>query len=168
MSPIRTNRSSIARRLTGLAASAVLAAAGLLATGGTANAAIDDAHTTIWNDEPLYPGWHLDNGPARLIMQQDGNLVAYINGYPLWDSKTVGCGAKAVMQSDGNLVVYAQDGHACWASGTQRGNRSYPVKLLLDFTGHLTIYGDNGRVCHSTAPYGITLPSCDILWSSAS
>lgn len=159
----RTKRPSAARRLTALAASAVVATAGLLFAGGTAHAAINPEHTAIWDDEPLYADWHLDNGPARLIMQKDGNLVVYVNDSARWASNTVGCGSKAVMQSDGNLVVYSQNGRACWASGTQRGSRSYPVKLFLDSTGSLSIYGDNGRWCHSTAPYSAPLP-CDVLW----
>ncbi|WP_179079185.1 hypothetical protein [Streptomyces rectiverticillatus] len=165
MTPPSTKRPSAARRLTAFAASAVVATAGLLFAGGTAHAAINPEHTTIWDDEPLFADWHLDNGPARLIMQKDGNLVSYVNGSPSWSSNTVGCGYKAVMQADGNLVVYAQDGRSCWASGTQRGSRSYPVKLFLDSSGSLAIYGDNGRWCHSTAPYKADL-SCDVLWKS--
>ncbi|MGW2602180.1 hypothetical protein [Streptomyces klenkii] len=165
MTPTSAKRSSAARRLTALAASAVVATAGLLFAGGTAHADINPEHTAIWNDEPLYGDWHLDNGPARLIMQKDGNLVVYVNGNPRWASNTVGCGYKAVMQTDGNLVVSAQDGHSCWSSGTRRGDRPYPVKLFLDPTGALVIYGDNGRWCESTAPYSTPL-SCDVLWRS--
>ncbi|MEU1818891.1 hypothetical protein ABZ543_27445 [Streptomyces roseifaciens] len=165
MTSTSTQRPSAARRLTALAASAVVATAGLLFAGGTAHADINPEHTEIWNDEPLYGDWHLDNGPARLIMQKDGNLVVYVNGKSRWASNTVGCGYKTVMQADGNLVVYKQDGSRCWDSKTQRGDRPYPVKLFLDSNGDLIIYGDNGRRCHSTAPYSMPLP-CDILWKS--
>ncbi|MFC5144702.1 hypothetical protein [Streptomyces aureoversilis] len=165
MTTTSTKRPSAARRLTALAASAVVATAGLLFAGGTAHADINPEHTEIWNDEPLYGDWHLDNGPARLIMQKDGNLVVYVNGSPRWSSQTVGCGSKAVMQSDGNLVVYRQDGYPCWDSRTFRADRPYPVKLFLDSSGTLLIYGDNGRRCHSTAPYSMPLP-CDVLWKS--
>ncbi|WP_053729520.1 hypothetical protein [Streptomyces sp. WM6378] len=169
MSTMRINCPSIARRLTGLAASAVLATAGMLATGGTAHAAVGAGGTTIYNDEPLYGAqeWHVDNDGARLIMQRDGNLVVYVNGSPRWAANTVGCGYKAVMQTDGNFVVYAQDGHACWESHTAQNqiNTNYQVvKLHLGPNGTLTIYGDESSSCpdlprnaESTAPYSIQL-----------
>lgn len=166
MSTMRTARPSTARRLTGLAASAVLATAGLLATGGTAQAAYDPGSATIWNDEPLKADdWHVDNGPARLIMQKDGNLVVYVNGNVRWTANTQGCGAKAVMQTDGNFVVYGQNGNVCWESHTaqnQRGTHYDVVKLRLDSDGTLTIYGAPNvcRNLESTAPYSTHIPTC--------
>ncbi|MEU7164677.1 hypothetical protein AB0A70_08540 [Streptomyces morookaense] len=166
MSTTRTRRPSIVRRLTGLAASAVLATVGLLATGGTAHAAYDPGAATIWNDEPLMANdWHVDNGPAQLIMQKDGNLVVYVNGNARWSANTQNCGVKAVMQTDGNLVVYGQNGHACWESHTaqnQLGTHYAVMKLRLNNNGTLTIYGapDICRNAESTAPYSLDAPLC--------
>jgi hypothetical protein len=57
--------------------------------------------------------------PAYLLMQLDGNLVAYTaNGTPVWASNTCGDGVSFCMvQDDGNFVVYKQ-GSASWASNT--------------------------------------------------
>ncbi|WP_327070223.1 hypothetical protein OG500_31620 [Kitasatospora sp. NBC_01250] len=160
----RTGRA--VRRILGLASAGIIAATGVLATGGTAQAAYDPGSGTIWNDEPLYPGWHVDRygptGAGRLIMQSDGNLVSYTTSdnnwndvRPVWASNTVGCGAKAVMQSDGNLVVYAADGHACWASYTFTDGIHPTNYLTVEPDGHLDIWagpvrnGTNGMV-----PYG--------------
>ncbi|GIG30835.1 hypothetical protein Cma02nite_34350 [Cellulomonas marina] len=59
-------------------------------------------------------------GHSRLVMQTDGNLVAYQQGRAYWQSGTAGRpGAYLVMQSDGNAVVYASDrATVLWQSGT--------------------------------------------------
>jgi hypothetical protein len=113
-----------------LAAATALAAAALLAAGGTAQAASYDQPTaTIWDGFGLSPNTYIanqgDNGQARLVMQGDGNLVAYyLPGgnpaaeYPTWASGTVGCGVQAVMRADGDLVVLNASGGLCWESGT--------------------------------------------------
>lgn len=49
------------------------------------------------------------DGRYKLIMQYDGNLVAYRNFSPwtyYWNTSTDG-GTQALMQTDGNFVVYA-------------------------------------------------------------
>src|SRR5690606_34699025 len=52
----------------------------------------------------------IGNGPFRLIMQNDGNLVVYDKNYkPTWDSNSWNAGAaqyRLVMQDDRNLVIY--------------------------------------------------------------
>lgn len=54
----------------------------------------------------------------KLIMQYDGNLVAYSStARPLWASGTNGNGSYLAMQNDGNLVIY-HNGRATWASHT--------------------------------------------------
>jgi hypothetical protein len=59
------------------------------------------------------------NGPYRLKMQIDGNLVIYDrNGKPTWASNTGGKGKgpfRIVMQDDYNLVIYGSTGPT-WAS----------------------------------------------------
>ncbi|MFF7637709.1 hypothetical protein ACFZB9_31870 [Kitasatospora sp. NPDC008050] len=164
----RTGRA--ARRILGLATAGILAATGVLATGGSAQAAYNPGSATIWNDEPLYPGWHVDSpGPystGRMIMQSDGNLVGYVttdgnwdHAQPVWSSNTVGCGAKAVMQVDGNLVVYAADGHACWWTNTFKGSQYNGMYATLDAGGHLYIWGDDGRYqLNGMIAYGAFVP----------
>ncbi|PJN26161.1 hypothetical protein [Kitasatospora sp. CB02891] len=111
-------------------AALALAAASVLTAQGTAHAAYDRATVSIWDGEQLpNTDAHIDNkgqfGTARLIMQSDGNLVAYYapdNDFsrqqPTWATGTVGCGAKAVVRTDGNLVVLDASGGLCWESGT--------------------------------------------------
>ncbi len=44
---------------------------------------------------------------AHLVMQTDGNLVAYLGSSPKWNTATHGhSSARLVVQDDGNLVVY--------------------------------------------------------------
>ncbi|WP_387319858.1 hypothetical protein, partial [Neobacillus sp. NPDC058068] len=79
-------------------ATTALALAGAVASTGTAEAAIDRAtdHVSIWDDEPLYPGWYIESGSTRMIMQPDGNFVVYQFGTDVkMASNTVGCGYKA-------------------------------------------------------------------------
>jgi hypothetical protein len=59
------------------------------------------------------------NGADYLVLQGDGNLVAYQNGgAAVWASNTAGSGAGWLyVQSDGNLVLYSGS-RAVWASNT--------------------------------------------------
>ncbi|MBP0448717.1 MULTISPECIES: hypothetical protein [unclassified Kitasatospora] len=140
-------------------ATGALALAGTLAGAGSAQAAYNPTTHTIWDDEPLYPGWHVDSYTTQLVMQSDGNLVIYQNGKgAVWASYTVGCGYKAVMQTDGNLVVYAADGHPCWNLGTY----GHPhAKLTVNDAGSVVVYwdGDSGRTPHSNTPTSVALSS---------
>jgi len=83
-------------------------------------------------------------GAFTLIMQGDGNLVLYQEGWvPVWASAWYGAadpGAYAVMQGDGNLVVYGPGcpGGVCWNSGTA-GNPG--AELSVQDDGNLVIYG---------------------------
>lgn len=60
-------------------------------------------------------------GANRLIMQKDGNLVAYTpRNVAVWSTRTTTTGLNwtdFVFQNDGNAVVY-QNGAAVWASHT--------------------------------------------------
>lgn len=59
------------------------------------------------------------NGRHRLAMQQDGNLVLYSEGSPVWATDTAGRGAvRAEMRADGNLVLADGAGQAIWAAGS--------------------------------------------------
>lgn len=78
-----------------------------------------------------------------LLMQPDGNLVQYGDGFRvIWHSHTYGNpGAYAVFQTDGNLVVYASNGRALWASGVRAGASQF----ILQDDGHLVTYNSWGR-----------------------
>lgn len=62
-------------------------------------------------------------GPGgNVCMQDDGNLVNYMNGKPYWSTNTrtdkpVGP-YTAVMQDDGNFVIYQADGKPTWSTNT--------------------------------------------------
>jgi hypothetical protein len=61
--------------------------------------------------------------PNKLIMQGDGNLVAYKGNSAKWASDTHGKGGeKVVMQDDGNLVVYDAGNKALFDSQGHSGN----------------------------------------------
>jgi hypothetical protein len=112
----------------------------------------------------LNPGQSITSSSMRLVMQTDGNLVAYLrpggSGAPAeWSSGTYGHpGAYAVMQSDGNLVVYSQSGGpatggALWSTHTSGHPGAYAD---LQDDGNLVVYRQ------------ATSDSADALWSSGS
>ncbi|MCX5196079.1 hypothetical protein OOK31_19635 [Streptomyces sp. NBC_00249] len=159
-----------ARRMAGALAAGVVALTGTLTGAGSAQAAYDPVTHTMWNDEPLYRGWHIDNGDnTRLIMQDDGNLVVYrwfndpSRKEVRWASNTVGCGDKAVMQSDGNLVVYGGDGRrVCYARNEFKG--SYANGCLSVWKGGIGIYFTNEpcpQVAARQGDFTITLRKSD-------
>src|ERR1700680_4284229 len=73
------------------------------------------------------------SGRYQLIMQQDGNLVLYVeavrrNGTtPIWASHTNGQSvSQCVMQTDGNLVIYGFP-NPIWASHTNGHDGAFLV-----------------------------------------
>ena len=88
-----------------------------------------------------------NNGRARLVMQDDGNLVLTdrFSGprRVVWASHTHGNpGARAVMQGDGNLVVYAADGRPLWASNTEGQPGAV---LVMQDDANAVVYAPDGR-----------------------
>ncbi|WFE26862.1 hypothetical protein O7623_26920 [Solwaraspora sp. WMMD791] len=87
-----------------------------------------NANTTMYGGQYILS----PDGRYGLLMQTDGNLVAYgpspcgwaqpnicRGPYDWWASNTGGQpGNRVVMQSDGNLVVYRPNGSVAWASNT--------------------------------------------------
>ncbi|MFE6056892.1 hypothetical protein ACFQ6N_39655 [Kitasatospora sp. NPDC056446] len=138
------------------ATTTALAMAGAMTATGTAEAAVDrgdGSYISIFDDEPLYQGWHLDAGSTRAIMQPDGNFVVYQPDKQTGEikavkaSNTIGCGYKAVMQSDGNFVVYAANGYACWSTGTF----GHPhARLTVHSLGRSGVYWGGGIIPRST------------------
>ena len=90
----------------------------------------------------LLPGQHIKSldGRFTLILQTDGNLVAYgPRNNPIWASNTNGHGNvwSAIMQGDGNFVVYDAHAKALWATGTNgKGGQS----LIMQSDGNVVLY----------------------------
>ncbi|MGW9029485.1 hypothetical protein ACWGQ5_36290 [Streptomyces sp. NPDC055722] len=110
----------------------------------------------------LNPGQNITSSSMRLVMQTDGNLVAYLKSGgsrppAVWSSGTSGhTGAYAVMQNDGNLVVYSQSGGAAtggalWSTHTYGHLGAYAD---LQDDGNLVVYRQAGT------------SSTDTLWAS--
>jgi hypothetical protein len=77
----------------------------------------------LWASNTNKPGAVNPCNGARLVMQTDGNLVAYdYFNVPVWSTRTGGKSSPgrkvvAVMQFDGNFVVYNGQ-QPIWSSGT--------------------------------------------------
>ncbi|MEJ5915653.1 M15 family metallopeptidase [Pseudokineococcus sp. 1T1Z-3] len=117
-------------------------------------------------------------GSTRLLLQDDGNLVAYAGSTPVWysgwdrglvlspgrsDQLAAGMQlspgqelrspdgrTRLSLQQDGNLVVYRADGTPQWNSGTfVRG-----VRLVQQADGNLVLYTPAGRAVWHSGTYG--------------
>jgi hypothetical protein len=76
-------------------------------------------------DEALQPDQSIGAGNTTLLYQQDGNLVLYQYGAPVWAAGSLGTPGQFLMQSDCNAVVYSPDGPV-WASNSAgRGGSCY-------------------------------------------
>lgn len=70
----------------------------------------------LWRDVPFTSL----TGNARLVVQQDQNVVLYSGSTALWTAAgTAGSGTnRLAMQTDGNLVAYTRAGQPVWSTGT--------------------------------------------------
>lgn len=96
-------------------------------------------------NQGLYRGQSLTSCDGRftLSMQDDGNLVLYQSGTPLWASGTVGePSAEMLMQADGSVVIYSSSAAPLWASGTD-GNPG--ADLVVQNDGNLVVYDSGGN-----------------------
>jgi hypothetical protein len=95
----------------------------------------DSLTTGVW----MTAGQYIRSNDWRyiVVMQGDGNLVAYAAGdRVIWSSGTDGNhGSKLVIQGDNNAVIYRPDGSAVWASNT-----------VSSGLNRLTIQGDGNFV----------------------
>jgi hypothetical protein len=93
-------------------------------------------------NEALYANEYLTspNGRFICIMQGDGNLVVYQDGFiPLWSSNTAGTPAdRCIMQGDGNLVLYSASFSAYWSIGWQ----SPGAYVAMQDDGNLVVYNN--------------------------
>jgi surface antigen len=145
-----TGLSAIARRLL-VTSAAICAIAGGPALvppwAPAASAATAIPATCLSAGQDMQPGDYLaappvngGSSPYELIMQTDGNLVAYTAaGQALWDSQTFRHpGAYAALQStDGNLVVYSPSGQALWSASVPR---SPGDRLCMQDDGNVVVY----------------------------
>jgi hypothetical protein len=97
----------------------------------------------ISNGAAIYGGQILQTADSEytLSAQTDGNFVEYVQGKPIWSTKTAGnSSANVVMQNDGNLVVYSSSGKALWATDTFGSGNMF----CLQPTGVPTVETPNG------------------------
>jgi len=89
------------------------------------------------------------NGNYRLLMQNDGNLVAFSGPYNVfaaifWTSGTGGKGTGPyhfIMQGDGNAVVYDGTGNAIWSTGTGGESAS---RFVIQEDRNIVLYPHDG------------------------
>ncbi|KAF4406879.1 MULTISPECIES: hypothetical protein [Streptomyces] len=99
--------------------------------------------TTICKNMALTSG----NGRTVLRLQEDGNLVVYRDGRPVWQAPNAWSrGNCAVFQNDGNFVLYDAGGNPVWASGTWRQGQT----LSVQDDGNVVIYDARGRAVWHT------------------
>lgn len=126
---LRTQRKT--RLLAGVVAGALLAGPLVLAAPASAT-------TALGSGSRLASGAALVNGPYKLAMQSDGNLVEYNGTTVVWNSGTEGQpGNYLAMQSDGNMVVYSAAGAWRWQTATN----SHPgARMQLQSDGNVVVY----------------------------
>jgi hypothetical protein len=86
----------------------------------------------------LAPGDQLQNGPSRLTMRTNGNLVLSRRGKVLWTTRTVGHPGAYAHLHHGRLVVATPQGRVVWASGRDGGRGR---RLTLRPNGGLVLTG---------------------------
>ncbi len=97
------------------AGEALSAPTALISDGGRAELVFDDGLRVLLDGESV---WHLPNVRIEdeVVMQDDGNLVAYTGGVASWASGTEGFSASTLQISDEGTLVIRHHGHAVWSS----------------------------------------------------
>ncbi|WP_246570332.1 protein kinase domain-containing protein [Streptomyces tauricus] len=99
---------------------------------------------TVEPRRTLLTGEFLQTAHMKLVMQPDGNLVAYdVNDKATWASLTSGENYKAVFQEDGNLVVYTADDKPVWATNTGYPDGGAVLELRADGSFAVTKNGQD-------------------------
>lgn len=156
---------TLKRSIAAMAATSAAAIALTLAPAGAdAATAAADLGSCLSAGQFLYQGQYLASPGYQLIMQGDGNLVAYqASGQPLWASQTNGHpGAYAALQSsDGNLVVYSAAGNALWSASVPA---SPGDRVCMQGDGNVVVYSAGSAalwatMTNITADRGQTLSS---------
>jgi len=84
---------------------------------GVGSSAVFKGSDSLTTSQELHANEYImsSNGQTVLMMQTDGNLVAYRGGGAIWHSNTGGHpGAYLVVQIDGNVVVYSSSNIPLW------------------------------------------------------
>jgi hypothetical protein len=96
------------------------------------------ASGSAYNKVPVWASNTQGNIPRSLILQGDGDLVAYgSSGSAYWSTGTHNKGSapyKAVMQNDGNFVLYDGTDKYLWATHTSQPSKnptSFSLAILL-------------------------------------
>ena len=127
-----------------------------------APAATGRVYYTFKTGSTLYPGDELRSSNDRYAFKfyKDGNIELHgprtnRNTY-IWNTGTLGSGAKCVLQSDGNLVVYDASNRPLWNSKTMSTynrryvNREYkPISLVITNNGDMNLISETNRVVWS-------------------
>lgn len=100
------------------------------------------ADCVLYNGEVLMAGQNLTNGPYRLAMQPNCDLVVYRHGKPTWKANINGKGKNCYLglKQTGELVVRRDIHYTLWSSTTRSKKGKYA--LVLDGNGRLNIYGN--------------------------
>lgn len=87
------------------------------------------------------------SSPTRMVLQADGNLVAYTGSVARWSSATApGTGVSLRMQDDGNLVIYSKGRIALWSwKGGRTRNTSESLQSDAGMSAGQALYSRNGR-----------------------
>ena len=91
-------------------------------------------------------------GGVELVLQEDGNLVQYAQGRPVFASGTAGSPSfgeafdVAIMQEDGNFVLYAfyEESSSAVVFQTRTGGNP-GASLVTQSDGNLVVYTRTGR-----------------------
>lgn len=84
------------------------------------NVAVQQGQKLIWESRAKSKREPPESKPYRLVLQSNGDLVAYdADHVPFWSSTTAKCGPRPyrlMMQDDGHAVLYDGDWRAHWAT----------------------------------------------------
>jgi hypothetical protein len=92
------------------------------------------------------------DGRNEFWHQDDGHIVLYHDGQPLWYTKVLPNDAKdLIMQADGNLVQYTESGTPTWWSNTATSPGAH---LVVQNDCNAVIYNTAGRAVWNTRTTG--------------
>jgi len=86
-----------------------------------------------------------------LVFQDDGNLVLYYDGRPVWATGTNAHNPVVLsVQSDGNTVLYDAAGTPCWATNTSGKG----LRFVVRSDGNLVVVDPDGNLCWESGTAG--------------